>query len=330
MNLFTIFANKIIPIMKDESLIKLQYLLEGLTGKKVPMDILKSIENEQVGIKKFQRECNQQMSIPFPHDPRADKYKDIPLYSSADLEQLFKQKFPGQLTLTLKGIDAELLAQVTMTGYIDEELDAIINDKPLVLQDDQLDVKLTVDTERALQWLWPDVSYQIEEMDEWLNDTLGEHEKLYESLCKDSRSSNFVKQHPDLKDGRYTFYLCEENMLNQTMIEGIPFPQVAHIIKQQPDITTAQLKAYLRYAKKYNNDIMGRISDIIVKTNDGVSVRYKVDGVQQMFQKLTPDEQKTFESIDNKGAQQKYLTELLATRFQNLLVQQEQQQGFKR
>lgn len=231
--------------MEKTSLLKLQYLLEGLTGKQIPMEILEAIENDAVNIKTFHRACNKQMGIPFPVDPRTEKYKDIPHHSVADLEKLFKQRFPGQLTVTLKGINAELLSFYVQKNFVDEELDALIEDNPITMQVDLLDVKLTIDSDTAWANMWPDASYEDTEMDEWFDDIFGENESLHESLCKDSRSTNFIYRHPDLKDGKYTFYLCEGALLEQTVIEGIPFPQVADIIRQNPDMTTSQLKAAL-------------------------------------------------------------------------------------
>ncbi len=310
--------------MKEESLMKLQYLLEGLTGKKVPLDILRSMENDKVDIKNFQRECNKQMDIPLPYDPRTEKYKDIPMYSETELEELFKEKFPKGVTLTLKGVDVGFISKFIQSDYMDEEFDALIEDKPVDWTNDYLDVKLTMKTEKAMGCIWPDNSYINDEMDNWLDDTIEDNGTQYDYLRKDSRASNFVHQHPDLKGGKCICYISDSDLFRNTMIEGIPFQEVVDILKQSPDLTTAELKGVLRNIQKKSPDYnpRERITDINVKDKNGIWVRCKIDGMQQMFQRLTPEEQNAYEELGNKGDKREFLIECLLSKHQNILMSQ--------
>lgn len=229
--------------MNNLSLEKIQYLIKGLTGKDIPLNVLQSVTNDKVDLKNFQRACNAQAGIPMPLDPRSEKYKDITLYSDKTFMELATEKYPDGLQLHLENVDAKSLLRYIENDYFSENeeytarLDAV-PDNP-----EMLDVRMACEPDRY-HILNPDPEvYRDSEMDEWIEDRYG---STLDWLVFRSENSNFVKQHPDLAGGSLRFYEPDRNFHLKLTVEGRPFHEALSIVMRKPHISTSELKSLLQ------------------------------------------------------------------------------------
>lgn len=229
--------------MNDLTIEKLQYLIQGLTGKEVTAELIKNVFNEDVSMKEFKFTCQKDAGIPLPPDLRDTKYEGITLYTDDMFYDLARQKFPEGVNVYLKDWDVATLTDCIDHGFLGfgKFYTALLNEKPE--SDDSLQVCITLAPDEYDN-LWPDPDiYLDEEMNEWINDRFAPDENGESFHCSET---NFVRCHPQLTGGSLYFMEEDQEFHHRLIIEGRDFHEALSVVLQKPDITTAELRSLLR------------------------------------------------------------------------------------
>lgn len=233
--------------MNDLTLDKLQYLIEGLTGRQVGREVLKALTDNDISLKSFQKTCMTKADIPLPPDPRSKKYEGITLYSEKMFVELARQKFPEGVEANLYAWLADVVKDCIVNGFSAGFRDYpanlnLVNDNPKYM-----DVRFKMCPDEYHR-IWPSSDiYMDEEMDEWIEDTYGtnDEENMYRSTL-----TNMVRRFPDLTGGSIYFLEEDRAFHHRLTIEGRPFYEAVSVLLQKPDITTDELKELLHDEQK--------------------------------------------------------------------------------